>query len=243
MSSLSVLTSKNQQLLDLNIAGLIPFSVADWPGKITATVFLQGCPFNCDFCFNWQFIDSTVKGEIEWDDVLTLLLKRQGKLDAVVFSGGEPLRQRDTTRAIRQVKDLGFQVGLHTEGAYLNRLIGALTLVDWVGYDVKARAEDYREVVHADAGAAAWQGLDRLVASGVDYEIRTTTHPGSPQERHFEELVDRLRSHGVRNYALQKAVSTGARAFTYDAPGWDDRLLQMKAYAESAGFDTFIFRG
>lgn len=229
-------------MLDLNIAGFIPFSLSDWPGKITATVFLQGCPFNCDFCFNWQFIDSTVKGEIEWDDVISLLFKRQGKLDAIVFSGGEPLRQRDTIRAIRQAKDLGFKVGLHTEGAYLNRLIGALTLVDWVGYDVKARAEDYREVVHADAGDIAWQGLDKVLASGVGYEIRTTVHPGSPQERHFEELIDRLRERGVKTYALQKALPTGARVFTHDAPGWDERLLEMKAHAESAGFDKFIFR-
>lgn len=229
-------------MLDLNIAGLIPFSTVDWPGKMTATVFLQGCPFNCDFCFNWQFIDPTVQGDVEWGEVLTLLNERQGKLDAVVFSGGEPLRQRDTIRAIRQVKNLGFQVGLHTEGAYLNRFIGALTLVDWVGYDIKARAEDYREVVHADAGDTAWQGLDMLLASGVDYEIRTTVHPGSPQERHFEELVDCLRERGVEVYALQKALPTGARVFTHTAPEWDDRLLEMKAYAESAGFDRFIFR-
>lgn len=231
-------------MLDLNIAGLDPFSTCDWPGKIVATIFLQGCPWDCEFCFNWKLIDPKVKGALWWEEVENVLVVRQGFLDGAVLSGGEPLRQADSIKALRRIRDLGFGVGLHTEGAYYNRLVEALTLIDWVGYDIKAMPEDYREVIRtADAGYTAWQGLDRIVESGVDYEIRTTVNPGSPQERRWEELVDSLREKGVRTYALQKALPEGARPFTHDAPGWGDRLLEMKAYAESAGFDKFIFRG
>lgn len=231
-------------MLDLNIAGLDPFSTCDWPGKIVATIFLQGCPWDCEFCFNWKLIDPHTRGDVYWDEVEEVLVERQGFLDGAVLSGGEPLRQADSIKALHRIRDLGFKVGLHTEGAYYNRLLGALTLIDWIGYDIKAMPEDYREVVRtADAGHTAWQGLDRIVESGVDYEIRTTANPGSPQERRWEELVDSLREKGVRTYALQKALPEGARPFTHDAPGWGDRLLEMKAYAESAGFDKFIFRG
>ena len=230
--------------IDLNIAGLDPFSTCDWPGNIVATIFLQGCPWDCEFCFNWKLIDPKIQGGLSWDDVEKVLVKRQDFLDGVVLSGGEPLLQADATKALRRIRELGFKVGLHTEGAFHNRLVGALTLIDWVGYDIKAMPEDYRKVIRtADAGELAWRGLDRILESGVDYEIRTTVSPGSPQEERWEEIVDSLRVKGVRTYALQKALPEGARPFKHDAPGWDDRLLEMKAYAESAGFDKFIFRG
>ena len=31
----------------LVIAGLVPMSTVDWPDHLSATVFTQGCPWNC----------------------------------------------------------------------------------------------------------------------------------------------------------------------------------------------------
>lgn len=39
----------------LSIAGLVPFSSSDWPGRLAATVFLQGCPWDCFYCHNRLF--------------------------------------------------------------------------------------------------------------------------------------------------------------------------------------------
>jgi len=34
------------------IGGLQKFSLLDYPGKISAIVFTQGCNFRCGFCYN-----------------------------------------------------------------------------------------------------------------------------------------------------------------------------------------------
>src|SRR3954447_23836555 len=77
----------------LAVAGLTPLSTCDWPGQLVATVFLQGCPLACTYCHNPALIDPRVPGTLPWTSVTDLLGRRQGLLDGVVFSGGEPTRQ------------------------------------------------------------------------------------------------------------------------------------------------------
>lgn len=78
---------------DLQLAGLVPFSSVDWPGKLVASVFAQGCPFRCPYCHNHEILDPRVPGVVEWSEVTDLLKRRGGLLDGVVFSGGEAMMQ------------------------------------------------------------------------------------------------------------------------------------------------------
>ena len=39
---------------DLKVAGLTAFSSIDYPGKLSAVVFVQGCPWRCLYCHNPQ---------------------------------------------------------------------------------------------------------------------------------------------------------------------------------------------
>jgi pyruvate formate lyase activating enzyme len=115
-----------------------------------------------------------------WDDVVDFLRRRRGLLDAVVFSGGEPLIDAALPGAMREVRQLGFLVGLHTGGAWPRRLNGLLDdgLVDWVGLDIKHLPGKYSEVTGVKAsGRSAWESLRILAASGVDYEVRVTVDP------------------------------------------------------------------
>ena len=45
---------------DLQIAGLVPMSTVDWPGKFAASLFLQGCPWACPYCHNSAIIDPRI---------------------------------------------------------------------------------------------------------------------------------------------------------------------------------------
>ena len=125
---------------DLQIAGLVPMSTVDWPGKFVASVFCQGCPWECAYCQNCAILDPRIPGVVAWDALERLLARRHDLLDGVVFSGGEATRQLALIPAMRRVRDLGFAVGLHTAGAYPARLRTLLEegLVDWVGLDIKA---------------------------------------------------------------------------------------------------------
>jgi pyruvate formate lyase activating enzyme len=228
----------------LAVAGLTGMSTCDWPGHLVATVFFQGCPWNCTYCHNRDLIDARTPGVLEWSDVIAFLARRRGLLDGVVFSGGEPTRTAALPAVIRDVRDLGLGVGLHTAGAFPVRLAQVVGQVDWVGLDIKALPQDYGDVVgRPGAGERAWQSLRVVLESGVEHEVRTTVHPGSPAADRIAEIAQRLRAAGVRTFALQQARSIGTReGFVADAPGWDERFRELAALVACVGFDRFEVR-
>ncbi len=152
----------------LAIAGLVPLSTVDWPGKLAAVVFLQGCPLACPYCQNEAILDPKVPGAVPWSQVEALLARRAGLLDGVVLTGGEALRQAGVVDAARRVREMGFGVGLHTAGAYPRALAKTLPHTDWVGIDVKAMPDDYAAATGFGAGAKAWQSLDAVLEASAE---------------------------------------------------------------------------
>jgi len=173
---------------ELAVGGLVPFTTIDFPGRLAAVVFCQGCPWRCTYCHNPHLLPPG-PGKMAWPDVLDWLATRRGLLEGVVFSGGEPLMQRGLAAAVGEVRALGFATALHTAGAYPDLLAGVLPLVDWVGFDVKAPFGEYASVVGCDAGPAARAALEMLLASGVAHEVRCTVPAGLDGEG-----LDRLRA-------------------------------------------------
>lgn len=194
----------------LRVGGLTPLSTTDWPGMLAAVVFCQGCPWRCGYCHNPHLIPAQGSSEIPWDDVIAFLRRRQGLLDGVVFSGGEPTSQADLADAMREVRALGFKVGLHTGGAYPRRLAEVLPLVDWVGLDAKAQFADYARITGVDgSGERARSSLERVLASGVGHEIRTTVHPALLADDEVVGLARALADRGVKRYVLQAFRTQG----------------------------------
>jgi len=205
----------------LNIAGMTAFSTVDWPDMLAATVFLQGCPWNCFYCHNPALIDPRAEGTMSWGDAMDVLCERVGLLDGVVFSGGEPTLQRALVPAMDAVHDLGFKVGLHTAGAYPGLLAQALPHADWVGLDIKALPDDYATVTGASpSGAHAWRSLELVLANRLlradgdrplEFEVRTTVHPAAMDDARLRELGCRLADAGVECWAVQRFRDTGTR--------------------------------
>lgn len=229
---------------DLQIAGLVPMSTVDWPGRFVASVFCQGCPWACPYCQNSAILDPRIPGVVAWRALEDLLSRRHGLLDGVVFSGGEATRQLALVPAMRRVRELGFAVGLHTAGAYPTRLAALLEedLVDWVGIDVKAMPENYGEVAgRPGAGERAWESLDLVLASGVDHEVRLTVYPGGPLDG--LEVAREARGRGARAFALQQARALGTpEGFEAQGAGWDDQVTALARDCEALGFERFEFR-
>ena len=101
----------------LRVGGVVPFTANDFPGRLAAVVFTQGCPWRCAYCHNPHLISARggdAAAERAWPDLLRWLGTRCGLLDGVVFSGGEPTAQHAIVDAVRDVRALGFEVGLHT---------------------------------------------------------------------------------------------------------------------------------
>lgn len=196
----------------LRVGGFTPLSTTDWPGMLAAVVFCQGCPWRCHYCHNPDLIPARGEHEIPWEAVLAFLHRRQGLLDGVVFSGGEPTLQASLAEAMREVRALGFQIGLHTGGMYPEKLETVLPLVDWVGMDVKAPFAAYPRITGAaGSGARALAGLQQVLASGVDHEVRTTVHPVLLSDPDLADMARDLAARGVKHYVLQAFRSQGCQ--------------------------------
>jgi pyruvate formate lyase activating enzyme len=194
----------------LRVGGLTPLSTTDYPGYLSAVVFCQGCPWRCGYCHNPHLLPARGAGEIAWSDIVSFLCRREGLLDAVVFSGGEPLAQPGLADAMRTVRQMGFRVGLHTAGAYPSRLAEVLALVDWVGFDIKASFAEYARITTVRrSGDRALESAKLLLAGNVAHEFRTTLHPHQHDSRKIERLAGALADLGARHYVLQEFRTDG----------------------------------
>ena len=222
----------------LHIAGITPFSTVDWPGKLACVAFLAGCPWRCPYCQNFA-LQRADSARLTEDDLFDFLEKRRGLLDGVVFSGGEPLAQQAVVDAARHARETGFEVGLHTCGAFPERLREILPLVDWVGLDIKAPWEKYDALTRGRGSAeAVRESLDALLDAGVDLEVRTTWHPDLLSERDMTTIAHTLAARGVRNWAVQ----------AYRHQGTNGELADVTVYPSDLPsdlpvlFQTFEFR-
>ncbi len=189
---------------ELVIGGITPFTTIDFPGRLAAVLYTQGCAWRCRYCHNTHMQPLGSEAVIPFEKVRHFLEARRGFLDGVVFCGGEPTLQPGLAGAMRAVKNMGFQAALHTAGMVPGRLSAVLSLCDWVGFDVKAPFERYEKITGVPgSGENARESLDRLLMSGIDHEVRTTFHPALLSEEEVLEMAKGLRAMGVRRYALQ----------------------------------------
>jgi len=194
----------------LRVGGYTPFSATEYPGLLSAVVFVQGCPWRCGYCHNPHLQERTRDSPIAWGDVLATLERRAGLLDAVVFCGGEATMDPALPCAIEDVQSMGFRVGLETACIYPERLKEVLPLLDWVGFDVKATFDRYSDVTGVGgSGQPVRECVGAILASSVDYECRTTVHPALLPEAMLVELAQALAAMGVDNYVLQEFRATG----------------------------------
>ncbi len=216
----------------LKVGGYTAFSATDYPGQLSAVVFIQGCPWRCGYCHNPHLQPRTADSPIDWHTLRATLARRVGLLDAVVFSGGEASMDPALAAAMTEVRAMGFKVGLHTACIYPARLQSVLPLVDWVGFDVKAPFSDYATITGiANSGDPARACVQAILASGVTYECRTTVHAQQLPPEALITMARQLAALGVQNYVLQEFRATGCADQTLNAssrPGYPDAALAAR---------------
>lgn len=221
----------------LFVGGIVSLTTIDYPGCLSAVVFLQGCPWRCRYCHNKHLQTILPSESLPWEDVVSLLETRSGFVEAVVFSGGEPLEQKALAEAVSDVKKMGFKVGLHTSGAYPERLAAVVSLFDWVGFDIKESFRNYEKITNTvGSGQKALESLQILIASGIDFEARMTVDPVIE----VSDIVDtfkELSRMGVKTAALQKVRDLHGK--TVEHPIFSDKLLLEDL---SKYFDNFFVR-
>ncbi len=205
----------------VKIGGVQKFSLLDYPDKISAIIFTSGCNFRCGYCHNPELFSSNS----EWNEekVLEFLRTRQGKLDGVVITGGEPTIHKGLPEFIKKIKALDFLVKLDTNGTnpqMLKKMVQS-NLIDYVAMDIKAPLSKYKMITGVEP-IGVDESIKFLLNGKIPYEFRTTALSSQLLIKDFEE-IGKLIS-GADKYFIQKFVPSKIL---------DDNLLADKGYTDS----------
>jgi len=201
--------------------GIQKVTLLDYPEKTACTVFTIGCDFACPFCQNSSLIESGGKTQhcppsyLREEEILDFLATRQGLLDGVCISGGEPLLQDDLETFIDQVKEMGFLVKLDTNGSYPDRLRNLIEAnkIDFVAMDIKNSPEKYPKTVGLEDFDTSLieESINILRKGTIPHEFRTTV------VKEFHTGEDLLSIAQWISDALTKEISDGYRNKIPDA--------------------------
>jgi len=191
------------------IGGFVKQSIIDFPGKISAVVFTQGCNFRCGFCHNPRLVlPELFQPSLSEEDVLANIKEMVSWLDAVTISGGEPTLQPELPRFIGEIKNTGLIVKLDTNGSNpdMLKLLIDKKLIDFVAVDVKTILDENEYVkitgkLNNGLIAKINSSIEVLRNSGIGYQLRTTVLP----EFHTDQIITRLQNEYTdENYLLQE---------------------------------------
>ena len=226
----------------MDIQGLQKVTLLDFPGRVACTVFLAGCNFRCPFCHNASLVTHVDPDRnILEEEILSFLKKRRGVLDGVCITGGEHLLAQGLDRLIREIKDLGYEVKLDTNGSNAERLktLAGSGMIDYVAMDIKNAPGKYGMTIGIDGYDMSniFKSVDYLMSGSVPFEFRTTVVREFHKREDFEEIGRWLK--GAPAYYLQGFVDSGdvirpgLRAYTKEI--MEQALGIVKKYIPAAG--------
>lgn len=163
----------------MKIAGLVKSSLVDYPGLVACVLFVPGCNYDCFYCHNRSLLEES-PALLDQASVDAFLQKRQGVLDGVVVTGGEPALQPDLIPFLERLRSYSYQIKLDTNGSspQVVQQVLDLGLCDYIAVDYKAPSSRYREICGRGADPeAVLETIERLGRSGIEYEVRTTVVP------------------------------------------------------------------
>lgn len=196
----------------MNFSGFQKLTLLDYPGKVACTLFTSGCNLRCPFCHNASLVTHIDNSNIyKKEEILAYLKKRQGILDGVCISGGEPLLHAEIEGFISEVKSLGYSVKLDTNGFFPEKLISLVNkgLVDYVAVDFKSTYEKYSLATGIESVDTTpfKKTVEFLLSGRVDYEFRTTVVKGIHETQDIVEIAKTIS--GAKRYFLQSFVDSG----------------------------------
>lgn len=190
----------------MKIGGFQKFSLIDYPDKISAVIFTQGCNFRCPYCHNPELLALDQETRFNEAEILSFLNSRQNQLDAVVITGGEPTLQNDLFEFIEKIKSLGFLIKLDTNGTnpqIIKKLLNK-KLIDYIAMDIKGPLEKYDQITQSKVNLDNILQSIKLVRQCPDYEYRTTV---TKEQLSLDDInqITKLIS-GSKKYFLQKYI-------------------------------------
>ncbi len=190
-----------------SIAGVLPVSMVDWAGKLAALVFLRGCNLRCPYCHIPDLVLGTGMGSVPGSDLGNLLKSKEGWIDGVVITGGEPTISPELNEIIDRVRALGLKVKLDTNGTrpdVIRELLDGGRL-SAVSVDVKCSFDRYEQVTKVKGqGELVEESIELVTRHGLEHEFRTTVVPGYVEAADIRDIAQYLGKKGAQRYFLQQ---------------------------------------
>lgn len=196
----------------MKLGGLQKLTLLDYPGLVACTVFTVGCNMRCPYCHNALLVNRIEEeNTLDEGEFFAFLEKRQGVLDGVCITGGEPTLQQDLPEFIAKIKALGFKVKLDTNGSFPDKVKALLDSgnVDYVAMDIKNTLAKYPETVGVPGfdTSKILESIKIIMESGVDYEFRTTTVDPLHKPEDFADIAKLIE--GSPKYFIQAFKDSG----------------------------------
>lgn len=201
----------------LPIHDLSPFTMLDFPGRVSAIIWFAGCNMRCLYCHNPDIVKGK-SGKLSQDSVLSFLKDRFGLLDGVVLSGGEATLYAGIIPFVHKIRAMDYAIKLDTNGTrpQVIRQMLEESLLDYIALDYKAPENKFRAVTGIKNKSPFDETLDLLCKQEkAEVEIRTTVHTGLLDEKDIDTIAQDLRQRGytgryyVQNYRAPSGKTLG----------------------------------
>ena len=206
----------------MRLGGITDMSTIDWYGNVSMVIFWAGCNIRCLYCHNSTLTplnSGTEVGLDLLDERLHQSMNPVPSLDAVVFTGGEPVLQTDEViEAAKLVKSYDLKLMLDTNGTLYGDIERILRtrLIDRIALDIKTplNAIDFAELSQVPEMAnihteSIIKTLKLCKKMGIPIEARTTVAPGVSDDEEFIRQIARDIKGLYEVYYLQQFDNQG----------------------------------
>ncbi len=220
----------------MRIKGFQGTSLLDFPGRVSSLVFSGGCNLSCGFCHNPGLVlDPEQYPDYPLDEFFAELKQRRTFIDGVVISGGEPTLASGLAEFLEQIKALGLQVKLDSNGLRPQVLADLFErkLIDYLAIDLKTSPARYTELHNQPVDVSALVASCRLTMdSAPEYEFRTTCVPGLVTEKELHEMGALIK--GAKRWVLQQFIPREAMLGAAPLQGYPaTEISSLRTVAES----------
>lgn len=161
----------------------------------------------CQYCYNPEIVFG--KGNFDFQEILLFLNKRKKLLQGVVLSGGECTIHKDIINIITEIKKLGFQIKLDTNGTQPRIIKKAieLKLIDYIALDFKG-LNQYTSITKNKDFHSFEKTLKYLIKINFQFEVRTTFHSDLISINELNNMANYLNNIGYKNtYYIQNFIN------------------------------------
>lgn len=186
------------------IAGIHPVTTINYPGKVAACIFTQGCNLRCPYCHNQELLPIK-PGKVSLEETMAFLRRSKRLIEGVVITGGEPTIHAALPRFMAGIKKEGFLVKLDTNGTNPDMLQELIDnrLLDMIAMDIKTSPDKYA-LLQVET-LSILHSISAIVRSGVNYEFRTTVDEVLCTEEDVSKIARMIPI--AKRYTVQKTCS------------------------------------